>query len=60
MENNKAPSFFFIIVALILGSALYKQFDFQQVKFEKPALAILYSVVLVFSIYGLIKNLRNK
>ena len=60
MQNNKVPSFFFIVVALILGSALYKQFDFQQVTFEKPALAILYMVVFVFSLYGLIKNFRNK
>lgn len=61
MENkNNVPVFTFSIVAIILGAALYKQFDFETVKFEKPVLAIVYSIVFVFSVIVLIKNFRKK
>lgn len=61
MENkNNVPVFTFSIVAIILGAALYKQFDFETLKFEKPALAIVYSIVFVFSVIVLIKNFRKK
>ncbi len=60
MENNKASSFTFIIVALILGSALYKQFDFEMLKFAKPALAIVYIITFVVCIYFIVKNYRNR
>lgn len=57
MENkNNVPVFTFSIVAIILGVVLYKQFDFNTLTFEKPALAIVYIIVFVFSIFVLIKN----
>lgn len=60
MENKKASSFIFGIIAIILGVRLYKEFDFQNLKFEKPALAIVYIIVFVFSIYILGKNLKKQ
>nr|WP_199000020.1 hypothetical protein [Flavobacterium sp. ASV13] len=59
MENQKVPVFTFSIVAIILASALYKQFDFENLKFEKPALAILYIIVLSLSISVLIKSRKK-
>ncbi|APS38937.1 hypothetical protein SAMN04488033_1502 [Salegentibacter agarivorans] len=59
MKNIKLPNFFFTVIAIILGAALYKQFDFGNLKFEKPALAILYAIVLIFSIYGIVKNYKK-
>lgn len=56
MENRKAPVFTFSIIAIILGVTLYKQFDFNNLKFEKPALATVYIIVFLVSIYILIKN----
>jgi hypothetical protein len=56
MENKKAPVFTFSIIAIILGVTLYKQFDFNNLKFEKPALATVYIIVFLVSIYILIKN----
>lgn len=57
MENkNNAPVFTLSIVAIILGVVLYKQFNFETLTFEKPALAIVYIIVFVFSIFILIKN----
>jgi hypothetical protein len=61
MENkNNVPVFTFSIVAIILGVTLYKQFDFETLRFEKPALAIVYSIVFIFSLFVLIKNFRKK
>jgi hypothetical protein len=59
METKKALKFTFSIVAIILGVTLFKQFDFENLKFEKPELAILYAIVFVFSIYYLIKNYKQ-
>ncbi|MEE9363826.1 MAG: hypothetical protein V3U92_14590 [Cellulophaga sp.] len=60
MKNIKASHFFFTIMAIIIGVALFKQFDFENLKFEKPALAILYLITFIFSIYGIVKNYKNR
>lgn len=60
MENKKAPNFFLVIIAIILGQALFEQFDFENLKFEKPALAIVYIIVFVISIYLLVKKPKNR
>lgn len=59
MENKNTGSFIFKIIAIILGIVLFKQFDFQNLKFEKPWLAIIYIIVFVFSIYFIIKNPKS-
>lgn len=56
MESKKAPVFALTIIAIILGITLYKQFDFNNLKFEKPALATVYIIVFLASIFILIKN----
>ncbi|WP_308852806.1 hypothetical protein [Flavobacterium nitrogenifigens] len=61
MENKNQPiTFVFWIVAIILGVTLYKQFDFQNLKFENPAMAVIYSIVFVFSVYYIVKNSKKK
>jgi len=60
MENKKALSFVFTIVAIILGVTLFKKFDLEKFEFEKPALAIVYMIGFVISIYILIRNFKNK
>lgn len=59
MENKKALVFTFWIVAIILGVVLFKQFDFESLKFEKPALAIIYIAVFIFAVYFLVKNSKK-
>ena len=59
MENKKASSFVFWIIAIILGVTLYKDFDFQNFKFEKPALAVVYIIVFVACVFLIIKNFRK-
>lgn len=45
MDKQKAPVFTFSIVAIILGVALYKQFDFETYRFEKTGLAIVHGCI---------------
>ena len=59
MEKKSALTFTFSIVAIILGVALFKQFDFKTLKFEKTSLAIVYLIVFIFSIYFLVKNSKT-
>lgn len=60
MKYKIVPKFFFIVVALILGVTLFEQFDFEQMKFEKPALAVIYSIVFVICIGLMIKRTKNE
>ncbi|MDR2229699.1 MAG: hypothetical protein LBE39_09525 [Flavobacteriaceae bacterium] len=60
MENKKATSIIFATIAIILGFTLYKQFDFQTFKFEKPALAPIYATVFFASIFFLARNTKKK
>ena len=60
MDNKKSLNFVFVIIALILGWTLFKQFDFENLKFEKTGLAIVYIIGLVISIYFLIRNYKKR
>lgn len=60
MENRKAILFVFGIIAIILGWTLFKQFDFENLKFKHTGLAIIYLVTFLFSIYFLIRNYKNR
>ena len=60
MENKNAPTFFFAVIAIVVGSALYKKFDFVNLRFEKPVLAVVYIAVFTICIYFLMKNFKNK
>lgn len=60
MENKSATTFIFSIIAIILGVVLFKQFDFTNLTFEKPWLAVIYLATFVFAVYILIKNSKNQ
>ncbi|WP_346984994.1 hypothetical protein [Chryseobacterium sp. POE27] len=59
MENSKAPVFTMTIVAIIVGGALYKQFDFKTRSLENPALSALYAIIFLFAIFILVRNYRK-
>ena len=59
MKYKIVPNFFFVIVTLILGGALLRQFDFQNLTIEKPALAVVYIIVFIISIGLMIKKSKN-
>lgn len=60
MEKKKSVNFMFIIIAAIVGSALYKQFNFDTFKFENIALSIIYAGTFLFAIYFLVKEYNKK
>jgi hypothetical protein len=59
MGNNKAPVFTLTIVSIIVGVSLFKLIDFATFKVEKPALAVIYLVTFVGSVYVLIKSRKR-
>ena len=59
MKSKKTPNFFALIIVIIVGAALYKQIDFETLEVEKPALAIVYVVTLVATIYFMIRDFKN-
>lgn len=60
MKYKFVPNFFFAIMAIITGAALFRQVDLQNWSLEKPALAILYLIVFIFCIGFMIRRSKNK
>jgi membrane protein DedA with SNARE-associated domain len=60
MSNKKGQPFPFVIIAIVLGWTIFKQFDFENLKFEKPALTIVYVLTFLMSVYFLVKNVQEK
>lgn len=56
MKYKLVLNFFSVVVALIVGSALFKQFDFENSTIENPVLSIIYSIVFIFCIGFMIKK----
>ncbi|MFK7953830.1 MAG: hypothetical protein AB8B73_13375 [Ekhidna sp.] len=60
MENKKTPNFFLLVIVTILGMAIYKEFDFQSFRFDKPALAVVYIIVFVVCLVLMIRKYKSK
>lgn len=60
MSNKKGLSFPLLIIAIVLGWTIFKQFDFENLKFEKPTLAVVYVLTFLMSVYLLVKNFKEK
>ncbi|MGB5189397.1 hypothetical protein [Robiginitalea sp.] len=56
MKFKIVPNFFSVVMILILGGALIRQFDFENLTFEQPALTIVYFIAFVLSIGFMIKR----
>lgn len=56
MNNKKGISFPLLIIAIVLGWTIIKQFDFENLKFEKPAMAVIYILTFVMTVYMIFKN----
>lgn len=59
MNYKVKSNFFSIIILLVVGGALFKQFDFETYTFEKPALAAVYGITLILSIAFMIKKSKK-
>ena len=56
MSLKKEYSFTLIIIAVILGSSIYRQFDFEKMQFEKPVLVAVYFVAFILALYFIFKK----
>ncbi len=56
MKYTFKPGIVYIIIAVILGAAIYRQFDFESMKFEKPALVTIYAIAFIMSIIFMFKK----
>ncbi|WGQ10005.1 hypothetical protein QG516_26180 [Pedobacter gandavensis] len=57
MKDKKdlgSPAFW--IIAIILGAATYKEFDFENFQFKNLGLGIIYSLTFIFSIFVIIRG----
>ena len=60
MSNKKEYSFPLIIIAVVLGWTIFKQFDFESLKFEKPAMAVVYILTFLMTVYFILKKDKDK
>lgn len=60
MTTKNEYSFPLIIIAIVLGGTIFKEFDFKNLTFEKPALAVVYILTLLMTIYFIFKKDKSK
>ena len=60
MNTKKGLSFPLLIIAIVLGGTIFKQFDRENLKFEEPALETIYIITFLISVYLLVKNSKEK
>lgn len=51
---------FFAIMAIILGSKLYKHTDFQNLRFEKPLIDSIYLITFIGCVFFVVKGFLNR
>lgn len=56
MQNKNPLSFPMLVVAIILGVVLFKKFDFEKLRFEEPAIAVVYIIGFVIAVLFLVKS----
>ena len=56
MKYKFVPNYFFVIIAIIVGGALIGQFDFQNLRFEKTVLSMIYLITFIACIGFMIKK----
>jgi len=60
VNNKKEYSYPLIIIAVVLGWTIFKQFDFEKLKFEKPAMAVVYTLTFLMTVYFILKKEKSK
>lgn len=60
MTTKNEYSFPLIIIAVVLGGTIFKEFDFKNLTFEKPALAVVNILTLLMTIYFIFKKDKAK
>lgn len=60
MSNKKGLSFPLLIIAIVIGGTIFKQFDFKNLRFEEPAMAVIYILTFLMTVYFIFKNSKEK
>ena len=60
MGNKKSINVIFLIIAIILGTTLFKHFNFKTFSFKKPALDVVFLITFIVSIYLLMKDYNKQ
>ncbi len=60
MAKRKEYSLPLIIIAVVIGCSIFKDFDFEKLKFEKPALAVVYILTFLMTLYFIFKKDKPK
>lgn len=60
MSNKKGQPFPLVIVAIVLGWTIYKQFDFKTFRFQETGIGIVYVLTFLMTIYFLVRTSRQK
>ena len=55
MRAKKDLSFPLIIIAVVLGATLFKQFDFRTFRFQNGALGVIYLLTFLMTLYFILK-----
>lgn len=55
MKYRLNPNFFLVVVALVVGSALWRQINFENFTLENPILSFVYAAVFFASIVLMLK-----
>ena len=48
------------IIAIVLGSSIFREFDFERYTFEKPALAAVYIFAFLLAVFFIVNHYRGK
>lgn len=56
MNKKKELSFPLIIIAIVIGSGIYKEFDFNNLEFKNPALAAIYILGFSMSLFFIFRK----
>lgn len=60
MSSKKQYSFPLIIIAIILGFSIYKNFNFETKQFDQLPLTVIYFLTFISSLYLLFKKDKDQ
>jgi len=60
MSTKKGLSFPLLIIAIVIGATIFKQFDFKNLRFEEPAMAVIYILTFLMTVYFIFKSSKQK
>jgi hypothetical protein len=53
-------SFPLLVIAIVLGATIFKQFSFDTLRFENPAMAVVYILTFLMTVYFIFRKNKQK